>query len=87
MLKTASPLALLQDTPASGGADSNTLTPLAYRIPEAAKVSGLSRTRLYEEFGAGRLTFLKAGARTLVDARSLQALVASLPRAMPRGAR
>ena len=52
---------------------------LGYTIPDAIACSGLSRSGLYREAGAGRLLFRKLGRKTIVDGASLAALVASLP--------
>ena len=55
------------------------LTPLAYTVDDAVSASGFSRSRIYEEIGAGRLRAVKAGKRTLVFADSLRALLEALP--------
>ena len=39
---------------------------LSYTIEEASKITGLGRTRLYEELNSGRLKGVKAGRRTLI---------------------
>jgi len=54
---------------------------LAHTIADAAKVSGIGRTKLYELIGAGKLDARKAGARTLIPAESLRSYLASLPTA------
>jgi hypothetical protein len=54
-------------------------TPLAYTVPEAVKATGLARTRLYELAGQGRITFRRAGRRTVILADDLRTLLASLP--------
>jgi hypothetical protein len=59
---------------------------LAVRLNEAQVISGLSRSGLYRLAARGEIVFLKAGASTLVDLKSLRAAVASLPRAVIRGA-
>jgi hypothetical protein len=53
--------------------------PLAYTIPGAVKASGLARTRLYELAAEGRITFRRAGRRTVILAEDLRNLLASLP--------
>ncbi len=50
-----------------------------FTIRGAVAWSGLSRSALYREAGAGRLLFRKAGRTTIVDGASLAALVANLP--------
>ena len=49
--------------------------PLAYTLPNAAAVSGLSRSTLYRHAAAGRLRLVRVGGRTLVDAASLRCLL------------
>lgn len=52
--------------------------PIAITIPEAVKVSGLSRSRLYEALRS-ELPARKAGRRTLIMVADLEAYLASLP--------
>ena len=40
--------------------------PIALRIPDAARLVGLSRSTLYEEMDRGALAYVKVGARRLV---------------------
>jgi hypothetical protein len=54
---------------------------LAYNILEACRVSGISRTSLYEHFKAGTITPRKDGKRTLVLASDLKRFLESLPAA------
>jgi excisionase family DNA binding protein len=51
---------------------------LALTIAEAAQSTGLSRSRLYLEVGAGRLRIKKSGRRTLVMMSELQRFLDSL---------
>jgi hypothetical protein len=44
-------------------------------IPEACAATGLGRTKIYEEIGAGRVEIRKFGTRTLVVVDSLVALI------------
>jgi Helix-turn-helix domain len=55
------------------------VTPLAYTIPEAVKVTGFARTRLYDLASQGRITFRRAGRRTVILADDLRNLLNSLP--------
>ncbi len=61
--------------------------PLAYRIPDAGRLTGLGATKLYELIGRGVLDARKAGSRTLITGESLRAYVASLPKAEIRTGR
>ena len=51
-------------------------SPIAVRIPEAVKLSGLSRSVLYELIRAGEIEVAKIGRSTLVLVESLHALIA-----------
>ena len=42
-----------------------------YTIPEFVQVTGLGRSRVYEEIKAGRLRIGKSGRRTLITAAAL----------------
>jgi excisionase family DNA binding protein len=53
--------------------------PIAVTIPEAVKLSGISRTALYEALKKQRITARKAGRRTLIQYAELEAYLASLP--------
>ena len=52
--------------------------PLAYRIPDAVRATGIPRTALYEAIGAGRLKARKDGNRTLILRRDLEAFLEGL---------
>jgi hypothetical protein len=60
---------------------------LAYRIPDAGRLTGLGQTKLYELIGKGVLDARKAGSRTLITGESLRAYVAGLPKAEIRTGR
>lgn len=45
---------------------------LSYTIEETSKITGLGRSRLYEELNSGRLKGVKAGRRTLITHISIQ---------------
>jgi hypothetical protein len=59
--------------------DSEDRLPIAYTIPEAIRVSGIGRSRLYELIAAGNVDARKLGGRTLVLASSLRSFIAALP--------
>lgn len=54
--------------------------PLAIVLKEATRLSGLSRSHLYELQAGGQITFIKCRSRVLVDYRSLKSFLAGLPR-------
>ena len=53
--------------------------PIAVTIPDAVRVSGMSRTSIYEALKRGDITARKAGRRTLISFTDLQAYLTSLP--------
>ena len=53
--------------------------PLAVGIPEACKLTSLSRSRLYGEIRDGRLKPRKAGRRTVIPMAELHRWIAALP--------
>ena len=59
-------------------------TPLAVTIPEAVRLTGISRSALYEAMNRGDLTAKKAGRRTLIAVADLEAYLASLPAYEPK---
>jgi len=57
-----------------------THAPFAVPVPEAIRMSGIGRTKLYEAISAGRIDARKHGRRTLVIVRSLEDYLSALPR-------
>lgn len=53
--------------------------PIAVTIPDAVKLSGMSRTSIYEALKRQDITAVKAGRRTLISFADLEAYLASLP--------
>jgi hypothetical protein len=68
----------------------NTNTSIPWReralitLPNASAVGGISISRLYEFEKEGRLRFRRLGGRTLLEVRSLIALIDSLPQWTPQ---
>lgn len=54
-------------------------TPLAVTIPDAVKLSGMSRTAIYEALKRQDISARKAGRRTLISFADLEAYLANLP--------
>lgn len=52
---------------------------IAVTIPDAVKVTGMSRTSIYEALKRGDITARKAGRRTLISFADLEAYLANLP--------
>ncbi len=52
---------------------------LAYSIADAAKAAGIGRTTVYSLIRTGKLPARKLGARTVILADDLEALIRSLP--------
>ena len=53
--------------------------PIAVTIPDAVKLSGMSRTSIYEALKRQDITARKAGRRTLISFADLEAYLANLP--------
>lgn len=53
--------------------------PITVTIPGAVKLSGMSRTAIYEAMKRGDLSARKAGRRTLIPYADLQTYIAALP--------
>jgi len=53
--------------------------PIAVTIPDAVKLSGMSRTSIYEALKRQDISARKAGRRTLISFADLEAYLASLP--------
>lgn len=54
---------------------------LAYRIDEAVNATGVSRTQIYAELRAKRLSAVKYGTRTLILREELERFLKSLNQA------
>lgn len=52
----------------------------AVSIPEAVRLTGVGRTRLYTEMGSGRLRYRKCGRRTLILIEDLRDWLLALPK-------
>lgn len=52
---------------------------LSYTVSEAAASLGISKSALYEELAAGKLTGKKRGSTTLISAEVLRAYIDGLP--------
>jgi hypothetical protein len=55
--------------------------PLTVTIPEAIRLSGLSRSEVYRRLGSGDIEARKSGCRTLIVWASLRAHIEGLPAA------
>lgn len=53
---------------------------IAHTVPETLAACGISRTTLYKLIKQRKVEAIKLGTRTLILDRSLQTLMASLPR-------
>jgi len=65
--------------PATGSSATLALWPSHAPILDAAELSGLSRSALYREAGAGRIRMVKLGRSTLVDMASVRDFLDALP--------
>lgn len=59
-------------------------TPEMVPLPRAPAIFGLSRSHLYRLASEGRIRLVKVASRTLVDAASVRAFLATLPEAKLR---
>ncbi len=57
--------------------------PLGYTIPDAVRLTGLARSRIFLLLASGELQACKAGRRTLILGESLRTYYAALPPARP----
>jgi excisionase family DNA binding protein len=56
--------------------DQNTRSvPIAYRVPDACRMAGIGKSKLYELAAAGKLRLSRVGGRTLVPHVELQRLI------------
>lgn len=55
-------------------------TPITVRVPEAARLLGISRSRIYELITSGDIETVKLGRATLVPVAGLHALIDRLKR-------
>lgn len=51
------------------------MSPIAVSVAQACELAGLSKTKIYELIGAGRLAKVKIGRRTLIKVDSIRALL------------
>ncbi len=51
--------------------------PISVRIPEAVRLTGLSRSRVYELMKSGDIEFVKVGSSTLIPVESLRRFIDS----------
>jgi hypothetical protein len=63
------------------------LEPLTVTVAQAQRLTGESRTTIYDHIGNGRYTALKSGARVLITYESIKRRIASLPRARIKASR
>ena len=53
----------------------HTHQPIAFRVTDAIRMSGIGRTKLYELIGSGELKSVRIGGRRLILADSLRQLL------------
>lgn len=51
------------------------IEPISVRIPDAVRLTGLSRSRIYELIKTGEIEIVKVGSSTLIPVDSLRAFV------------
>jgi excisionase family DNA binding protein len=66
--------------------DNHSLNPILVGIPEAARLMGLGRSKLYQILNEGELKLIKLGGRSLISVDELRSYVAEkLAKAAARG--
>ncbi|HEX5258729.1 MAG TPA: helix-turn-helix domain-containing protein [Sphingomicrobium sp.] len=53
------------------------MEPISVKIPEAVRLTGLSRSRIYELMKSGDIEFAKVGSSTLILVESLRSFLLS----------
>lgn len=51
------------------------ITPLAVRVPEACRLTGIGRSKLYELIASGEMEIVKVGSITLIRLATLEAFL------------
>lgn len=51
------------------------MRPITVRIPEACRITGIGRSKIYELIQSGDLTTIKIGTMTLIPVDSIEALL------------
>ena len=72
---SADPQLYLPFASAPKASRSNGAEPLAVRIPDAVRMTGIGRSKLYELIASGDIETVKVGRCTLVPMESLRALL------------
>ena len=67
--------------------DEGGISPIAVTIPEAVRMSGMSRSAIYLRIREGAIDARKAGGRTVIIVESLEKHIKSLPRMPSAGSR
>jgi hypothetical protein len=70
---------MLQANNSSDIAAVTILAPVSYAIEDVPRVTGFSRTRIFEAIRAGALTARKDGRSTIIEASEVQRWIRSLP--------
>jgi excisionase family DNA binding protein len=60
---------------AADRAKQSAIEPISVRIPEAVRLTGLSRSRIYELMKSKDIAFVKVGSSTLVLVESLRSFI------------
>lgn len=62
--------------PTSSGIRPPVAEPISVRVPDACRLTGLSRSRLYELMKSGEVEYVKVGSSTLILMESLRRFIA-----------
>jgi excisionase family DNA binding protein len=67
----------------SGSSGRSVADPISVKIPEAVRLTGLSRSRVYELMKSGDIEFVKVGGSTLIPFDSLRAFIERIRKPSP----
>ncbi|MGE5562465.1 MAG: helix-turn-helix domain-containing protein [Bacillota bacterium] len=59
------------------GTETGVGEPISVKIPEAVRLTGISRSRIYELMRSGDIEFAKVGSSTLILVESLRSFIQS----------
>lgn len=69
-----------RDDGSSKTAPAGAIPPICIRIPEACRLTGIGRSKMYELIGAGEIEIIKVGTMTLVPMTALTEFIEALRR-------
>lgn len=77
---------MLADEPIRGRGGAPPIEPISVRVPEAARMTGISRSKIYELIASGEIEAAKVGRATVVLVASLKSFLHTKRKQPRRGA-